>query len=39
LLYIILVGWVAYLVGIILAITSFFSLPDRIPLKGEEGYA
>jgi uncharacterized membrane protein len=38
LLYIILVGWVAYLVGIILAITSFFSLPDRIPLKGEEGY-
>jgi len=36
---IILVGWVVYLVGIIFAITSFFSLPDRIPLKGEEGYA
>jgi uncharacterized membrane protein len=39
LLYIILVGWVVYLVGIIFAIISFFSLPDRIPLKGEEGYA
>jgi uncharacterized membrane protein len=38
LLYIILVGWVVYLVGIIFAIISFFSLPDRIPLKGEEGY-
>lgn len=35
LLYIILVGWVVYLVGIIFAIISFFSLPDRIPLKGE----
>jgi uncharacterized membrane protein len=39
LLYIILVGFVVYLVGIIFAIISFFSLPDRIPLRGEEGYA